>query len=180
MHTDILESIDHKLSQLNDELTTYIESIDFIPLVDFTLDTTELIPWEKIKCSGIYMLEIINDRKFVDFTDWVTHFRKEWENEDYKAVPGLKKIRIKEHKELGDCIPLYIGKSKNIKGRIKGHIFLGIEQKTFALKLNARKNMKTVTFRLSYIPINANNYDWIVPKVESNLRNKYNPIVGRQ
>ncbi len=77
-------------------------------------------------------------------------------------------------------VPLYIGKSKKISGRVHQHIYSAIEKTTFALKLNAREHAKKELFRLSIIPIPYENYNWIVPVVENTLRNQLNPIIGKQ
>jgi hypothetical protein len=95
-------------------------------------------------------------------------------------VPNTKKIRIQKHLELTDYIPMYIGKSKRIKGRVYEHIFKDINKTTSALKLKARENIKNETFRLSFLRIDTNNYDWIVPVIEKTLRNKLNLIIGKQ
>ena len=44
----------------------------------------------------------------------------------------------------------------------------------------ARKNLKDETFRLSAIKIEVENYDAIVPRIEWQLRNRINPIIGKQ
>ena len=75
---------------------------------------------------------------------------------------------------------IYIGKSKNISKRVYEHIFLELNKKTFAMKLFARENLIDEIFRLSAIRIEIKNYDAIIPIVESELRNRFNPLIGRQ
>jgi len=75
---------------------------------------------------------------------------------------------------------LYIGKSRNIGSRIHGHIYKELHKTTFALKLQARKNLKNEIFRLKTIRIDVKNYDAIVPRIEWQLRNKINPLIGKQ
>ena len=75
---------------------------------------------------------------------------------------------------------MYIGKSKKISSRIHQHIYKEIEKTTFALKLNAREHTKKEIFKLSVIKIPSENYDWIVPTLERSLRDKINPIIGKQ
>lgn len=75
---------------------------------------------------------------------------------------------------------MYIGKSNNINGRVREHIHKRLDQHTFALKLNEREHAKKETFRLSIIQIPTENYNMIMPVVESTLRKKINPIIGRQ
>jgi hypothetical protein len=180
---DKLEKINNKLSELNSELILLANSIDFEPICEFNLENcSTTIPWQNIVFSGVYLIEIKNDLKFNDFTSWVNKFREEWEDPRYKKhfVSNLRKVRIDRHSELNDWIPIYIGKSKQVGGRIHQHIYKELVKPTFALKLNARENMKKNTFRLSAIKVSPENYDWVMPVFEKTLRNKINPIIGRQ
>jgi hypothetical protein len=178
------EEISSKINQLNNELKEYAKSLEFEPKCEFTLENCdELIPWNEIKGKGVYFIEIKNNKNFDDFKTWVENFRLEWENPAYKRkfVPNLKKKRIKKQDgEFGDWIPLYIGKSNNISGRVKEHIHKELDKHTFALKLNAREHAKKETFRLSVIQIPTENYNIIMPIIENALRGKLNPIIGRQ
>lgn len=140
------------------------------------------IPWGTLKYPGIYLIEIKNDKKFSSFESWVVNFKNEWEDEKYLKcfTPNLKKKRIKQHTNLEEWIPIYIGKSKKIEGRIHEHIFKELHKTTFALKLNARENLENDKFRLKTIKCEVDNYDLIVPIIESQLRNKINPLIGKQ
>ncbi len=178
-----LELINIKLKELNSELTLLANSIDFEKICEFNLENcATTIPWNSIVFSGVYQIEIKNDAKFDDFTSWVNNFRDEWEDPKYKThfVSNLRKVRIAQHSELKDWIPIYIGKSKQVRGRIHQHIYKELGKPTFALKLNARENMRNYTFRLSTIKVSSENYDWVMPVFEKTLRNKINPIIGRQ
>lgn len=180
---DQLKLINIKLRELNSELISLANSIDFKKICEFDLENCATnIPWNDIVFSGIYQIEIKNDAKFNDFTSWVNNFRDEWEDPKYKKhfVANLRKVRIAKHSELNDWIPIYIGKSKQIGGRIHQHIYKELGKPTFALKLNARENMRNYTFRLSVIKVSPENYDWVMPVFEKTLRNKINPIIGRQ
>lgn len=95
----------------------------------------------------------------------------------------MKYIRIKSHTpvKLNQWIPLYIGKSKNISKRLQEHVFSkDMNAKTYALKLSHRKNLMGKSFRITAIEVNVKNYDLILPVLESTLRNRINPIIGRQ
>ena len=178
-----LNMLDLKLTEIQKELNDILENIDFEFICEFNMENCESnIPWNLITNPGIYFLEIKNNKRFETFTDWINDFKKEWEDPKYKwrFVPNLKQKRIQMHTELKEWIPIYIGKSHNIKDRIHQHIYKELEQNTFALKLKARENMKNETFRLSMIKLEIKNYDWIVPKFENKLRNKYNPLIGKQ
>lgn len=181
MH-NTLEEISGKLSEIHSDLESYCSTLNFEEICEFTMDNCDTIPWATLETKGIYLIEIKNNSSFTDFPSWVDQFRIEWEDEMYKRrfVPNLKMKRIKEHKELHEWVPLYIGKSKKISGRVHQHIYSAIEKTTFALKLNAREHAKKELFRLSIIPIPYENYNWIVPVVENTLRNQLNPIIGKQ
>lgn len=179
----IIKSIDNELKKQFEKLSEIVGDVNFGEIVEFKLnEAAEKIPWNNIVYPGIYLLEIKNNRSFDSFQKWVDNFKNEWEDEEYlrRFTPNLKKIRIRAHNELTDWIPLYIGKSKNIGGRIHEHIYKELEKTTFALKLMARRNLKDETFRLSAIKIEVENYDAIVPRIEWQLRNRINPIIGKQ
>lgn len=177
-----LKDINIKLKAINKELIEVAKVLEFEFVCEFNLKNCDEIPWENIDCKGIYFIEIKNNYLFKDFKTWVENFRNEWENEIYKKnfVPNLKNIRIKRHSELNEWIPLYIGKSKKIKTRIFEHIYKELGKTTFALKLNSREHIKKESFRLSIVKVETDNYDWVMPVFEKTLRDKHNPIIGRQ
>jgi hypothetical protein len=178
-----LTEIDNDLSIGMESLRQLFNEDSLVEICQFKLDESHNeIPWDDLKFPGIYLIEIKNNNKFDSFDSWVNKFKLEWEDEKYlkKFTPNLKKIRIKAHNELNDWIPIYIGKSKNIKSRVHGHIYKELNKTTFALKLLARKNLMNDTFKLSALKIEVKNYDALVPKIEWQLRNKINPIIGKQ
>ncbi|WP_439185907.1 hypothetical protein [Carboxylicivirga taeanensis] len=178
-----IESIDIELKKQFEKLSVITKSIELTEIAQFKIDeASNKIPWKEITHPGIYLLEIKNNRQFESFEEWVENFRAEWENEKYlrKFTPNLKKMRIRAHSELAEWIPLYIGKSKNISGRIHGHIYKELHKTTFALKLMARENLKNELFRLKTIKISVENYDAIIPRIEWQLRNQLNPLIGKQ
>ena len=178
-----IKSIDYELKKQFETLNQIIGEVDFNEILEFKLDEAgNKIPWNDIVYPGIYLLEIKNNSTHLSFNEWVDNFKSEWEDEEYlrRFTPNLKKMRIKAHKELNDWIPLYIGKSKNIGSRIHEHIYKELEKTTFALKLMARRNLRNETFRLKTIKIEVENYDAIVPRIEWQLRNRINPIIGKQ
>jgi len=77
-------------------------------------------------------------------------------------------------------MPIYIGKSEHVGDRIYQHLFKELKQSTSALKLMERKNLNKYTFRVSTIKVNVINYAEIVTRVEQELRNKINPVIGKQ
>lgn len=92
----------------------------------------------------------------------------------------MKKSRIHAHSQFNEWIPLYIGKSRNIGGRITEHVHQVKDRRTFSMKLKARTNLHGNVLRVSWIPLDVVNYDMIAPAIESMLRDRINPILGRQ
>lgn len=179
--------IDQQLVCIKQEIVNITKDLYFIEFCQFNLneEVKEIFTlFDELRYSGVYLIEIKNNSEFSAFNDWIEFFLPIWlgENEIYKRkfTPNLKKKRIKAHNNLGEWIPLYIGKSKNIRDRISGHIFSELDKTTFALKLLSRKNLYNNIFRLSTIRVQVKNYDIIMPIIESELRNKINPIIGRQ
>ena len=178
-----IENIDNEINKQLELLKEKVEQIKLEEVCEFKLDEAgEKIPWNDLVYKGVYLFEIKNDKRFTDFESWIEDFKKVWENKDYryKFTPNTRKIRIKAHKGLNDWIPIYIGKSRNVGSRIHGHIYKELHKTTFALKLLARTNLKHHTFRIKSIKVDVHNYDSIVPKIEWQLRNRLNPIIGKQ
>ena len=107
-----------------------------------------------------------------------------WKDEAYhmKWTPGIKPGRLKAHQEiaLGGWVPLYIGKSRNVGQRVNDHVIMDLGKTIFAMKLKSRKNLYIYSFRVRFIKIEVTHYDMIVPYVERELRNRFNPIAGKQ
>ena len=113
----------------------------------------------------------------------VSNFVKSWV--DKETIPSYSPSIIHKIRKLlndfdGQWLQIYIGKSKNVYKRISEHIDLSAEKKTYAMKLKYRTNLSGMEFRISIIEINVKNYDIIVLYIERSLRNKYNPLIGKQ
>lgn len=177
-----MEIIDQKITLLQIELQEYAQSLKFEQLCEFSMKNLETIPWEKLNFQGLYLIEIKNDLKHNVFKEWSEEFCCRWQDPLYvkKWVSNPKKMRLSKHTELKDWIPLYIGKSKKIKDRLYEHIHLKLDQPTTGLKLKIRENMQNEVFRVSFINMPTQNYDWVMPKFEKILRDRINPIIGRQ
>lgn len=178
-----INQIDNEINRQLELLKHEIESVQFDEICEFRLqDAEKLIPWDNLNHKGIYLFEIKNDNRFFDFDCWISDFKQIWELDEYKYkfTPNTKKVRIKAHNQLMDWIPLYIGKSRIIGRRVHEHIYKDLNKTTFALKLLARKNLRNHSFRLKVLRVDVKNYDTIVPKIEWQLRNRINPIIGRQ
>ncbi len=79
-------------------------------------------------------------------------------------------------------VPLYIGKSKTLKSRIKEHLNDPLETTRGGLKIGKRDFLKGKTIRISVIEFDSKieNYDVIAPYIENMKRNDLNPIIGKQ
>ncbi|WP_421764352.1 hypothetical protein [Ekhidna sp.] len=177
-----LGSLDNQISEIKQDLVSEFEKQEFKDLMtvskDDQFDYKQLIKFKKV--SGLYLFEIKN-KENQDFDMWLSQFRPKWEGLDIMNTPSLKQIRILKHKNTSPTwIPLYIGKSNNLFDRIKGHFVLRSNQRTVGLKLNERVNLKDEIIKISIIKLECTNYSIIAPIAESTLRNRLNPIVGRQ
>ena len=177
----------HRVRALDAELTRVFAgfqalatTLNFVEICDLSDETTIA----QQHYPGIYKIDIHTGDDHSSFNAWYEWFRKEWVTDAYerKHVPNPKKKRVAVHMDqpLPEWLPIYIGKSRDIAGRVLGHLHLKLNQPTTALKLRARVNMANQRFRLSTLRVDVENYDLIMPKVESALRNFHSPILGRQ
>lgn len=173
-----IAEIDRTLTTLFEGFVNLTEQLRFTPICDLSDEATVA----KQQYAGIYKIDIEVTEPHKTLTEWISWFTAEWVQERYerKFVPNPKKKRLAAHSELAQWMPLYLGKSKNIAGRVWEHINLKLAQPTTAMKLKERSNMANQRFRLSTIRVEVENYDLIMPKLESALRDKYNPVLGRQ
>lgn len=134
--------------------------------------------------AGIYRIDIATDSSTESSRDWIEELRGEWEHEDFKKrfTSNFKKKRIEHHskKPLAKWMPLYVGKSKHIDKRVLEHVSLGLDKNTFALKIAARPSMANRSFRLQTLRCDARNYNLIMPRLESAIREHIHPLIGKQ
>ena len=132
--------------------------------------------------AGLYRIDVSTAGGPTEVSVWVDALRGEWEHEDFKKsfTPNLKKKRIAQHHTLLEWMPLYLGKSKKVGARVLEHINLGMAKTTFALKLKARPGMAARSFRLHTLKLPVKNYDVIAPALETALRNRFHPLIGKQ
>jgi hypothetical protein len=179
-----IDQIDQQLTAYNNLLIAVADTLSFMPAFEFDLHspTIEKIPFEQVAYSGLYFIELKNSSGHTDFQCWAAAFVAAWTDSRYKQrfVPNPKKGRVNSHKTLKEWVPLYIGKSRDISKRLWEHIHLPMDKPTYALKLKGREHLRDDKFKLSTIKIEAVNYDWIMPVLERALRDKFNPIIGRQ
>ncbi|WP_371142422.1 hypothetical protein [Burkholderia cepacia] len=172
-------ALDKILSKAFADFAAISDEID-LPLI---CDLSDDAPISRLTYSGIYRIDIATlATPDTSVSAWMQAFRAEWEHEDYKRkfTPNLKKKRINRHRSLPEWLPLYLGKSRNVGARVLEHLNLGLDKTTFALKLRARPTMATRAFRLHVLELRVENYDLIAPALEAALRDRFNPIVGKQ
>lgn len=175
----------HRILTLDQQLTSLFADIEDIandlalPLICLLSDEETI---RKQTYPGIYRIDVYTGGTATDVSAWIETFRSEWEQDDFKkkSTPNLKKKRILQHQQLPEWMPLYLGKSKNVGARVLDHINLELEKTTYALKLAARPGMVNRIFRLHTLELRVQNYDLIVPVLEAALRNRFNPLIGRQ
>jgi hypothetical protein len=172
--------LDEELTRIFADFETLVRELEFKEICELS----EQAKINKLKFPGIYKIDIHTGDKHDSFASWYEWFHGQWVTEEYKNkfVPNPKKKRIAIHMDnlRPEWAPLYLGKSRDITSRVSEHINLPLNKPTTALKLGSRENMKNQRFRLSVLRIDVKNYDLIMPRIESALRDLHNPILGRQ
>ncbi|MDM1518027.1 hypothetical protein HX089_16870 [Myroides odoratimimus] len=189
-YEDIIHSFDKQIDKYVKDLEGKIEDINFDTLesIEFTLDdniNVDSLFNTNVK-KGVYLFELDMDSLYPNITQRKTkikHFAKDWKKKknDSFFSSSIIKSRQKLYEDFDEkWLPLYIGKCKNLNKRIKEHIELSPKKHTYAMKLKHRPSLLGARLRVSTIELNVKNYDFIVPHIERTLRDKYNPIVGKQ
>jgi hypothetical protein len=175
-----VQELDAELTRIFANFQTLVSTLEFEEMCELS-DEASIA---KLKYPGIYKIDIHTGDTHKSFDKWYEWFHGQWVTEEYKRkhVPNPKKKRVAAHQGnlLPEWAPLYLGKSRDIASRVSEHINLPLKQPTTALKLGARSNMNDQRFRLSVLHIDVTNYDLIMPRIESALRDLHNPILGRQ
>jgi hypothetical protein len=171
---------------------------EFEEVCRFKVDDDDTAMFDAVadKMKGIYLLEIRRDDQ-QDYVDWINSFTKKFRGLDgaekcflHQFTPNIIEKRKYLHKEENnEWIPFYMGKSKNIKERIKTHVFSELGRPPFALKLKGRRDKEDKfvfhdeEFRLKVLylsDVEDKVYDAVVTHFEKELRKKFSPIVGKQ
>ena len=141
--------------------------------------------------SGLYCFWIKltewHQNSFDEWEDLVKQFADEWERpvgEIQYSPKSNKGNRIKRLKDYEDdeWIPLYIGKSENVQKRVRQHIELAPEKKTYALKLKARsKQLEGAEIEVTSLELDTckENY-FVVGLIEQLVRARMCSIIGKQ
>lgn len=138
------------------------------------------------KQAGIYFIEakfpFSTERDLIDFG-------KIWGMAKGKEVvsdcPRFYKGRVKPNLPLlknSEYVPFYLGKQQDVQERLSLHLSDAIDSTTYGLKLKARREiLKNIAFRFSWVTFNTtvSNY-FCVELIEAAVREKLNPIIGKQ
>lgn len=186
----IIDEFDENISTYIERLEKKVKEISFDPaksvsfIISDQFDCKSLFPYKKQQ--GLYLFEINLDSPNLVGSKRATriiNFANDWSTKriDSFFSSSIIKKRLKIRSDFDEkWLPLYIGKNKDIYNRIKDHIDLSPEKKTYALKLKHRPYLDGLEFRVSTIEFDIKNYDFIVPHIERSLREEYHPIVGKQ
>ncbi len=155
------------VNELNDKSRTILFTLD-CKKEDFSSIPTN---------SGLYLFETKKDSA-EEISEWISNL---WIEKVIKFTPSIKKKRIIANAN-NEWIELYLGKCNNVHKRIIEHIFLEGHKQTYALKLKARiKNLEKQQFRIKWFCFGQiNEYHTISSILESEIRKRINPIIGRQ
>lgn len=173
-----VHDIDKRLTALFAGFDQVAHSLTFESLGDLLA-----VDRDRIQIPGLYFIEVCTrDHKAQTIESWLSQFTAAWDQEEFKKsfVPSCQKARMKKHTVLNEWMPLYLGKAEKIGRRIWEHLYLDKDKRTFALKLQARNLLDGNRFRLSVLRLPLANYDILAPRLESALRRKHHPLVGRQ
>jgi len=191
------KQLDNTINSAIEVFKTHLEDVTF-PVdtaVHFTLgnELSSLELQEEFNKQGVYFFELklpYNGTYGVKTETIVNNIIKGWKHKSTKGIwsPGVKQTRLNAHLKEGgkkynfasEWIPFYIGKSRCMSQRINTHLFQDPKKTSFSMKLKARTVLYGLEFRVSCIPLEVEHYDMVVPFVEKHMRNKLNPIVGKQ
>lgn len=184
--TPIIEELKNTITQYDLEIGYHFQK-EFI-LTDNNID--EKVISGICKSKGIYFFEIENSN-LLPFAAWFENFKNKWFNPKVDNSPKLSTSRADFHqgkngkeKEENDTspkkwIPLYIGKSEDLPKRLLQHI--NGYSTTSSLRLKQHEFPEGTRFRITILYLGElTHYDIIAPIVESELRSKLSPIVGKQ
>lgn len=173
-----LIKLDKELSSLFADFNDIANELEMKDICDLSDEATIA----QQSYAGIYRIDVSTAGSSAEVAEWIKAFQVEWEHEAYlkKSTPSLIKKRISKHKQLSEWMPLYLGKAEKVGERVLGHINGKLNTTTYALKLKARVNMNNKKFRLLTLAVPVTNYGLIVPTLESALRDRFHPILGKQ
>lgn len=162
--------------------------------IEFSIADIKSINLNKYnKISGIYYFQVKFEDDFEKYNNKKSLIDKvatEWEYGNSGNYPKINKERmstrdINSYKNR-KWIPFYLGKSKELDKRLEEHL-TGAEKGESTYKLNLQNNtnelFKNAKYRVKIIEIEElkeDKYYWVLTRIESELREKLNPICGKQ
>ncbi|MCL7765065.1 hypothetical protein MPF19_16700 [Polaribacter sp. Z014] len=114
---------------------------------------------------------------------------KNWTQNGYNNYPKIVQKRFNKYNQIkiDTEYVFYIGKSEKLGARIKEHITHKGKTATYSLKLEGRAsfNKENISFSYWELPIELANCtkeikQFIITQIETELRNKLNPWIGKQ
>ena len=186
----IIEEFDTNISSYVEQLKHKIKDITFdVSKSIYFIISDELVSkdlFEYKKKQGIYLFELnLDSPGFIEKKrpTRIKNFAESWakrKNDSFFSSSVIKK-RLKVREDFDEqWLPIYIGKNKDIYKRIIEHIEMSPSKNTYAMKLKHRTNLHGLQFRVSTIELDVKNYNFIIPHIESSLREEYHPIIGKQ
>ncbi len=133
---------------------------------------------------GIYAFYIKPKEKYSCVEDLV----KAWNIDGFKKYPKVvkKRFEVQEPYEAG-WFSLYIGKGEKLKNRIEEHLYHHSTHATYGLKLKERKQFlddHEIEIGFWYLPemprVSREIKQFIITNLESGLRNRLKPWIGKQ
>jgi hypothetical protein len=154
------------------KLKNEVNAIDF---------TQEKIP-ETPNTYGIYLFQICLNHG-TDISEFKNDFEQNWKIDKSPQII-VSRFKITE---TGTWYPLYIGKAEKLSNRIYEHCFQDKNKPTYGLKLKHRTELlDKVKIRYSYYKVadkenpNKKAIQFVMTNLESAIRDKLNPWIGKQ
>lgn len=176
-----INEIDFKLNEVREIITGHCKNLKFDEIFKFRL--SQNVPYldsNSYNANGIYLFEIKNTEPTLSVHEWTLKFNGLWKNDAVTYYSAVRKMRVNSHNKFDEWVPIYLGRASHVGLRINEHIHSAADKRTFSMKLKARNNLYGEEFKVSLITLKIQNYNMIAPIIESTLRNKLNPICGRQ
>lgn len=164
------------------EITTqFQEDINNLPEIHFNEPILDCIINDIPAAFGIYCF-YIKFSKPMGKSD----FQELWDKDEIENQPKVSLMRLREF-EKDTWTPLYVGKSENLNKRVHQHLNLD-KTSTYALKLKRRASLNKIasykvvyySFEVSDNVLDKSLIQFVITNLESKIRNKIEPIIGKQ
>ncbi|WGH74802.1 hypothetical protein P8625_12010 [Tenacibaculum tangerinum] len=133
---------------------------------------------------GVYIFEILPNENFSKEL-----FSKKWKSYKNIKCPNISSSFHKNKDIHNQWNNFYMGKSENLRKRIKEHCFHDFPKTTYGLKLKDRHELKkNSTFSVAYYELkemdsfleNKEILQFVITNLERSLRNEFQLWVGKQ